>query len=365
MGYGILDHNARVKLRNKGERLMAPRPADPDEVDETYEEIEEEEVAPRRNPLRLIILILFVLLLLCLACVAASRLLNISIPGIGGPPPAPPVTEDTPTPIPTDEVPTDDLTPTPGTAEPTIQPTDQLPGEPTDEATQEPGVEPTDQLPGEPTDEATQEPGVEPTDQLPGEPTDEATQEPGVEPTDQLPGEPTDEATQEPGEGTPTVVPVPGPTATPGPTGQPTVMAGCENNSPPTADAGGPYNGMMGKGQAFVTLNGSGSTDSDGSIVSYEWDLGDGNMRTGQSVTYGYSGTGSYTVTLTVTDNCGATAQDTADVTVVGPTPPASDEDNSSGSTGNVSPGNAEMVAEKMAKTFLLGQVVTIPPWSY
>src|SRR5262249_20957715 len=41
-------------------------------------------------------------------------------------------------------------------------------------------------------------------------------------------------------------------------------------NTPPTANAGGPYS--VGEGQA-TTLNGSGSGDPDGTIVAYEWDL--------------------------------------------------------------------------------------------
>jgi PKD repeat protein len=80
---------------------------------------------------------------------------------------------------------------------------------------------------------------------------------------------------------------------------------------------------MMGKGQAFVALDGSGSSDPDGRITDYEWGLGDGNTDSGQKLTYGYSTTGVFTTTLTVTDNCGATATDEAQVTVVGPTPPA------------------------------------------
>jgi PKD repeat protein len=85
---------------------------------------------------------------------------------------------------------------------------------------------------------------------------------------------------------------------------------------------------MMGKGQAVVIFDGSGSTDPDGTIVSYEWEFGDGSsLGSGESVTHGYTSTGSFVVTLTVTDNCDDTAQDTADVTIVGPTPPAPDQE--------------------------------------
>ena len=63
-----------------------------------------------------------------------------------------------------------------------------------------------------------------------------------------------------------------------------------------------------------ITLDGSGSSDPDGSISSYEWDLGDGTTASGESVTHSYGSEGQYTVTLTVTDADGATA--TAEATV-------------------------------------------------
>ena len=60
----------------------------------------------------------------------------------------------------------------------------------------------------------------------------------------------------------------------------------------------------------------SGSYDPDGSIVSYAWNFGDGNTGSGMTATHTYSSVNDYTVTLTVTDNGGLTAQDTAIVTV-------------------------------------------------
>ncbi|MDH3458376.1 MAG: PKD domain-containing protein, partial [Gemmatimonadota bacterium] len=55
------------------------------------------------------------------------------------------------------------------------------------------------------------------------------------------------------------------------------------------------------------TFDGSGSTDPDGTIVSYEWDFGDGATGTGVSPSHTYAAAGTYDVTLTVTDNDGAT----------------------------------------------------------
>lgn len=68
-----------------------------------------------------------------------------------------------------------------------------------------------------------------------------------------------------------------------------------------------------GLGCAF---DGTGSEDPDGSIASYEWDFGDGGTSRGASVEHTYEVAGDYTVTLTVTDDKGATDTTTRDVTV-------------------------------------------------
>lgn len=88
---------------------------------------------------------------------------------------------------------------------------------------------------------------------------------------------------------------------------QPTV------NSPPVAEAGGPYTGIAG---TAVTFDGSASSDSDGSIISYEWDFGDGNTSSDMNPENTYSTTGTYTVTLKVTDDDNAESTDTASVII-------------------------------------------------
>jgi PKD repeat protein len=57
-----------------------------------------------------------------------------------------------------------------------------------------------------------------------------------------------------------------------------------------------------------VTFDASLSTDSDGRIVSYAWNFGDGSQGSGSLVKHEYSNDGSYTVTLTVTDDRGQSA---------------------------------------------------------
>lgn len=59
------------------------------------------------------------------------------------------------------------------------------------------------------------------------------------------------------------------------------------------------------------------SSDSDGSIVSRSWNFGDGKSSTMTSPTHAYSAAGTYNVTLTVTDDDGATASKTSPVTIV------------------------------------------------
>lgn len=64
------------------------------------------------------------------------------------------------------------------------------------------------------------------------------------------------------------------------------------------------------------SFDGTGSSDSDGSIASYAWDFGDGNTGSGSTASHSYASGGTYTVTLTVTDDDGATNSASQSVTV-------------------------------------------------
>lgn len=76
-------------------------------------------------------------------------------------------------------------------------------------------------------------------------------------------------------------------------------------NQAPSADGGGPYIVLHG---TPILFNGSRSYDSGGGIiVLYRWVLGDGTTKDGVIVNHTYTNPGNYTVTLTVTDNDGAT----------------------------------------------------------
>jgi PKD repeat protein len=84
-------------------------------------------------------------------------------------------------------------------------------------------------------------------------------------------------------------------------------------NLPPKAIISGPTSGLVGETLSF---SGANSSDDDGRIVSYAWDFGDGTTGSGLNVTHSYTTDGSYTVTLTVTDNGGLTGKATHAVEV-------------------------------------------------
>ncbi len=92
-------------------------------------------------------------------------------------------------------------------------------------------------------------------------------------------------------------------------------------NLPPIAEAGGPYSVSLVMDGGTVAFDGTGSSDPDGSIASYDWDYGDGSpiaVNAGATPSHTYAAASTYVVTLTVTDNLGATATDTAIASVVG-----------------------------------------------
>src|SRR5213594_806111 len=84
-------------------------------------------------------------------------------------------------------------------------------------------------------------------------------------------------------------------------------------NQPPTANFTFSCSGLS---CSFTST----SSDPDGSIASYSWTVGDGSTSTAQNPSHTYGAVDSYTVTLRVTDNQGATSAPTSKtVTVTAP----------------------------------------------
>ncbi len=81
-------------------------------------------------------------------------------------------------------------------------------------------------------------------------------------------------------------------------------------NSPPTASFTYSCTGLG------CFFDGSGSSDLDGSITNYTWSFDDGGTAQGPTANHTYGTGGTYTVTLTVVDDDGATQYQSQNVTV-------------------------------------------------
>jgi PKD repeat protein len=84
---------------------------------------------------------------------------------------------------------------------------------------------------------------------------------------------------------------------------------------------GGGGNAAPNAGFTFTTLGHTAtftdtSTDTDGSVVAWSWNFGDGSTSTAQNPSHTYAAGGTYTVSLTVTDDDGATGSTNKSVTV-------------------------------------------------
>jgi PKD repeat protein len=90
-------------------------------------------------------------------------------------------------------------------------------------------------------------------------------------------------------------------------------------NQRPMSKANGPYAAQLG---TAIQYSSAGSTDSDGVIVSYLWDFGDGNTSTAANPQYTHANTGVFNGSLIVTDDDGAQSSEAFDVTISPPPGP-------------------------------------------
>ncbi len=297
-------------------------------TEEFIEEEEEEEDGRRPNRLRFILLLLFLIVLVCVCAFVLPSRLGLSTDTLfPDPGAADPVAGTDPTAEPTDPATTAENDPAPteetdpvATEEPASDATDEAMAEPTDEA---------DSVPTEETDPvATEEPAPDATEEAVEEPDEE---EPVVivdpEPTDEPTADPTEEPATDPAED-PTTDPEADPTDEPE-----TSPTTCDNNTAPAAAfSADPSPAMIGKGQAVVAVDASASTDADGNITRYAWNFGDGSddqVSEQATTTHGYKTPGTYIITLTVMDDCGATNDATSEVTIVPAATPTPDGDDS------------------------------------
>lgn len=97
-----------------------------------------------------------------------------------------------------------------------------------------------------------------------------------------------------------------------------TIRVAAENAAPTAAIA------FLGQtiAPATITFDASTSRDPDGSIVGWTWDFGDGTSGFGRTVSHTYEKPGTYTVTLVVTDDRGASASGTALIEISAASPP-------------------------------------------
>ncbi len=97
----------------------------------------------------------------------------------------------------------------------------------------------------------------------------------------------------------------------------------CAGNTPPNAIITSPSSGLVNQSLNFSGLS---SSDSTGTIQSYAWNFGDGQSANGVTVSHSYASAGNKTVTLTLTDSCGAQATTSRTISITNPDPCAGNQ---------------------------------------
>jgi len=108
-----------------------------------------------------------------------------------------------------------------------------------------------------------------------------------------------------------------------------------------------------------ISFDASQSYDNDGNIIQYLWDFGDGNTSNQQSASHAYIQATSFTYTLTVTDNEGATGQTSGQIQVSDPTNPYVTVEPKN---GIISPGGSQTIlltlnAQNLSEGTYIGEI--------
>lgn len=111
----------------------------------------------------------------------------------------------------------------------------------------------------------------------------------------------------------------------------PDVPSDTTGSQRPVALAGSSYSGQVGQPVQFT---GSNSFDPDGTITAYHWNFGDGTAANTANPSHTYTSAGSYTATLTVTDNGNLMSSSTTGVNIAGSSVARLDPRNRTGGGG-------------------------------
>jgi PKD repeat protein len=91
-------------------------------------------------------------------------------------------------------------------------------------------------------------------------------------------------------------------------------------NQPPVANPGGPYSGRRNQAIAFDGIR---SSDANNDSLTYSWNFGDGSFGSGATPSHAYAKSGTYTVSLVVSDGASSSASAATTVTVTNTAPVA------------------------------------------
>lgn len=96
-----------------------------------------------------------------------------------------------------------------------------------------------------------------------------------------------------------------------------TVAEATVENVPPTAVI--TPSATTGEAPITLSFDGSNSSDADGTLTSYSWNFGDGSSASSKVASHTYTDAGSYTISLTVSDNLGTTHTTSTSVIITEP----------------------------------------------